>query len=34
MLVYNKGFGWWGIGWISNPDELELPEWDGGKYIA
>jgi hypothetical protein len=34
MVVYNEGFSWWGIGWISNPDDLELPEWEGGKYIA
>ena len=34
MVVYNEGFNWWGIGFISNPDDLELPEWDGGKYIG
>jgi hypothetical protein len=34
MVVYNEGFNWWGIGWITNPNDLELPEWDGGKYIA
>jgi hypothetical protein len=34
MVVYNEGFNWWGIGWITNPDDLELPEWEGGKYIA
>ena len=34
MVVYNEGFNWWGIGWITNPDDLELPEWGGGKYIA
>jgi hypothetical protein len=34
MEVYNEGFSWWCIGWISNPDDLELPEWDGGKYIG
>jgi hypothetical protein len=34
MVVYNEGFNWCGIGWITNPDDLELPEWEGGKYIA
>jgi len=34
MVVYNEGFNWWCIGWITNPDDLELPEWEGGKYIA
>lgn len=34
MVVSNEGFNWWVIGYISNPDDLKLPEWDGGKYIV
>ena len=34
MVVRKEGFSWWVIGYISNPENLELPEWDGGKYIV
>lgn len=34
MVEQKEGFSWWVIGYISNPENLELPEWNGGKYIV
>jgi hypothetical protein len=28
MVVENEGFTAWGIGWITNPDELDLPIYE------
>jgi len=32
MEVSNDGFEWWVIGYVGNPELLDLPKWDGGKY--
>ena len=34
MVVRKEGFSWSVIGHISNPENLELPEWSGSKYIV
>lgn len=34
MIEENEGFSWWVIGYISNPDDLQVPNWNGGKYIV
>jgi hypothetical protein len=34
MVVTDNGFHWWVIGYIKNPQDVELPEWDGVKYHA
>lgn len=32
MVILKDGFGWWVIGYIGNPELVNLPKWDGGKY--
>ena len=34
MTVYDEGFTWYGVGYIKNPKDVNLPAWSGGKYIA
>lgn len=34
MIEEKEGFSWWVIGYISNPDDLQVPNWNGGKYIV
>ena len=34
MIEYNEGFSWRVIGYISNPDDLQVPNWNRGKYIV
>jgi len=32
MAIYDNGFHWFVVGLIDNPDLIDLPKWDGGKY--
>lgn len=32
MAVLKDGFEWWVIGYVGNPELVDLPKWDGGKY--
>lgn len=34
MAVYDKGFEWWVIGTILNPEDVDLFEWEGAKKRA
>ena len=34
MEISDDGFKWWVVGYIKNPDDVDLPQWDGGKYRA
>ena len=34
MEIGDDGFYWWVVGYIKNPDKLDLPEWKGGKWRA
>ena len=33
MIEYNEGFSWSVIGYISNPDDLQVPNWNS-KYVV
>ena len=32
MAVLKDGFEWWVIGYVGNPELVDLPKWEGGKY--
>lgn len=32
IAVYDDGFDWWVLGFVSHPEDLDIPRWDGGKY--
>jgi len=32
MQIKDNGFLWWVIGYIENPNEINLPKWGGPKY--
>lgn len=34
MVISNDGFNWWVVGYVSDPDALDLPKWEGWKYDA
>jgi hypothetical protein len=34
LVVSNEGFTWRAIGWIDDPESLDLPVWRGGKHIV
>lgn len=34
MEISDEGFHWWVVGYIKEPDKVDLPKWDGGKYQA
>lgn len=34
IVEYNEGFNWWVIGYITNSDDLQVPEWTGGKWVV
>ena len=34
MEISNEGFNWWVVGYIENPDSVDLPQWDGWKHRA
>ena len=34
MVVSDEGFTWWVVGYIDNPDDVNLPKWSGGRYRA
>lgn len=34
MEISYEGFKWWVVGQVLQPELLELPKWDGGKYKA
>jgi hypothetical protein len=34
MVLTHNGFRWMVVGYIQNRDDIELPDWDGGKYLT
>lgn len=32
MIIWEDGFRWWVVGYITNPSNVDLPKWDGGKH--
>lgn len=34
MIEEKEGFSWWVVGNVLNPNDLEVPQWNGGKYIV
>jgi len=34
MIEEKEGFSWWVVGSVLNPNDLEVPQWNGGKYIV
>ena len=34
MEISDNGFHWWVIGEVKDPSTIELPKWDGGKYLG
>ena len=32
MTVSDNGYHWWVLGYIENPKEINLPQWNGPKY--
>jgi hypothetical protein len=34
MMVYNEGLTWCCVGYIKNPEDVNLPAWSGCKYVA
>ena len=34
MEISDSGFHWWVVGYIKNPDDIDLPKWEGWKYRA
>lgn len=34
VAVYDDGFWWWVVGDVSDPAQVQLPQWAGGKYRA
>ena len=34
MCILNDGFSWWVMGRVEEEDQIDLPEWEGGKYNA
>ena len=34
MVVSKKGFHWWAVGYIKDPEAVDLPKWSGGQYRA
>lgn len=31
MRISDDGYSWWVVGYIKEPDKVDLPQWDGGK---
>lgn len=34
MAIYDDGFKWWVVGYLKEPSEIDLPEWDKGLYLV
>ena len=34
MEISDGGHFWWVVGYIGHPEQVTLPEWDGGRYRA
>ena len=34
MQILNDGFKWWVIGSLSHTNNVQIPKWNGGKYLA
>src|SRR3990167_9784089 len=34
MAISEEGYRWWVVGFITDPKAIDLPAWDGGKYLA
>ena len=34
MAIHDDGFHWWAVGYIENPQAVNLPKWNGGKHRA
>lgn len=34
MEISDFGLKWWVVGYIEHPDQVNLPEWDGGRYLV
>lgn len=34
MSISDEGYSWRVIGYVSISDELKIPQWEGGKYLA
>lgn len=34
MSISDNGFHWWVVGFISDPESVDLPKWEGWKFRA
>jgi hypothetical protein len=34
MVMHDNSFHWWAVGFVKDPDSVNLPKWTGGKYKA
>jgi hypothetical protein len=34
MEISDGGHHWWVVGFVADPEQVNLPKWDGGKYRA
>lgn len=34
MAVLDSGYMWWVVGFIKDPDDVDLPQWEGAVYDA
>ena len=34
MAIHDDSFRWWAVGYIEQPELIDLPKWEGGKYRA
>lgn len=34
MEIHDDGYHWWVVGFVDQPDKIDLPKWDGWKFRA